>query len=291
MKHIPILHIDQFEQEDSLEDFYSNDLSIHLERNAEIIHIPHRHDFFLCVFFTKGAGVHEIDFDSYPVRPGSVFFLRPGQTHCWTFEDEPEGYIFFHTQSFYELNFSNKQLTQFPFYYSHKNPPYLNLIWNDRGKIEQRFKEIYTEFEQLSVYKKQKIVSLVDLVYIDLTRLYSTSKANLLSASSRYLEILSALEKEIEQFYITQKSATFYADRLHITPKHLNRIVKTTLDKTTTEVIADRIFLEAKRLIVHSGNSLSGIAEALGYDDYAYFSKLFKQKMGVTPLGFKKGYT
>ena len=48
--------------------------------------------------------------------------------------------------------------------------------------------------------------------------------------------------------------------------------------------------LEAKRLIVHSNNSLSNISEILGFEDYAYFSKLFKTKTKTTPKNFKYKY-
>jgi len=55
-------------------------------------------------------------------------------------------------------------------------------------------------------------------------------------------------------------------------------------------LITERVLLESKRLIVHSDNSLSAIAEILGYEDYAYFSKVFKAKTNMTPLEFKKSY-
>ena len=91
-------------------------------------------------------------------------------------------------------------------------------------------------------------------------------------------------------FYKTEKSVTFYANMLNITAKHLNRITKVTINKTSTELITERVILEAKRLIVHSKKPLSITAETLGYNDYAHFSKLFKLKTGITPLRFKKKY-
>ncbi|WP_396589893.1 helix-turn-helix domain-containing protein [Allomuricauda sp. R78024] len=290
MQHIPILNIEQFEQEESLSDFYSNDLQQHLKKNAQIIHKPHKHDFFLCVLFRKGSGVHEIDFNTYPIQPGSVFFLKPGQTHSWKFDSTPEGYIFFHTPDFYELYFLNRKLTQFPFYYSLKNPPDLTLTLEELDNIAMRFKEINIEYHQSSTYKKQKLISLVNLAYIDLTRLYASYEPIKKVLSSTYLQTLETLESIIEEDYKTGKSAKFYADKLHITPKHLNRITKTTLNKTTTELITERVLLEAKRLIVHSDNSLTKVAERLGYEDYAYFSRVFKVKTGKTPLEFKKSY-
>lgn len=290
MKNIPVLDIEQFEQNVPLSDFYSNDLKSHLIKNESVINKPHSHNFYLCVLFTKGDGIHEIDFNSYTVTTGSVFFLKPGQTHYWQFTSEPEGYIFFHTQDFYELHFSKSKLEQFPFYYSHKNAPDIVLEPNKLNNIATIFSSINNEYYNDLPYKKQKIASLIHNAYIDLARQYGNSKISTKATSTTYIETLRALEKEIELHYKTEKSAQFYAEKLHITPKHLNRICKATLGKTTTDIITERVLLESKRLIVHSKNTLANIADILGFKDYAYFSKIFKAKTNLTPLQFKKSY-
>ena len=290
MKTIPILNIQQFEEIHPLEDFYSNDLTSHLNKNKNLVYKPHKHNFYLCIIFTVGSGIHEIDFNSYKVKPGSVFFLKPGQTHSWKFDSKPEGYIFFHTQDFYELNFSNCLLNQFPFYFSQKNTPSLVLTKSQTSILYQKFKELNNEYYQKRSYKRIKIASIINTIYIDLARCYIDSKPKEVKSSLRYIETLRSLEKEIEHSYLSEKSAQFYADKLNISSKHLNRVVKTTLDKTTTELISERVLLEAKRLIVHSDNSLTAISEILGFEDYAYFSKVFKAKTKTTPIGFKKKY-
>jgi len=290
MKTIPILNIQQFEHEVARSDFYSNDLKSHLKKNRNFFHKPHRHDFFLCVLFSHGTGIHDIDFDRYEVQPGSVFFLKPGQTHYWKFKELPEGYIFFHTQDFFELHFSKSKLGQFPFYFSDKSVPAMTLSLDEITVLESKFKDINSEYRVNLPFKKQKILSLMNTVYIDLARLYSTTESDVNPSSVTYIETLRACEKAINTHFKTEKSAKFYAEQLHITPKHLNRIIKTTVGKTTTELITERILLESKRLMVHSNNSLSMIAEILGYSDYAYFSKVFKAKTNMTPLEFRKNY-
>ncbi len=290
MKSIPILNIQQFEQDVPISDFYSNDLNSHLEKNKDLFDKPHRHDFFLCVLFSKGSGTHEIDFNTYQIKPGSVYFLRPGQTHYWKFDNPPEGYIFFHTQNFYELHFSKSKIEQFPYYYSYKNMPTLHLNSNETKRLESIFRNINDEYHKDLPYKKQKIASLINIVYIDLSRHYSTLESTKDIVSVTYIDTLRSLERIIDIHYKTDKSAKFYANKLNITPKHLNRIVKATLGKTTTDLITERVILESKRLIVHSNNTLSAISEILGFQDYAYFSRVFKQKTEVTPLEFKKSY-
>ncbi|WP_232228799.1 helix-turn-helix domain-containing protein [Cellulophaga lytica] len=127
-------------------------------------------------------------------------------------------------------------------------------------------------------------------MYIDLARQYNKEAPTTETNSVAYIETLRALEQEIEIHFKTEKSAQFYADKLHITAKHLNRVCKTTLNKTTTELITERVILESKRLLVHSKNTMSSISENLGFKDYAYFSKVFKSKTKLTPLEFKKSY-
>lgn len=291
MKNLPVLSINQFEQQESLTNFYSNDLSTHLKQNAKIVHKSHSHDFYLCVCFTAGEGVHEIDFNSYNITKGSVFFLRPGQTHRWHFTSPSKGFIFFHTADFFQFQFTNINLNQFPFYFSLENPPMLQLDDFQLNSVVSHFSIINTEYKGKLAYKKEKIASLINLAYIDLSRYYTANVSKKDVVSSSYLSILKALELEIELHFKAEKTVQFYADALNITAKHLNRVTRATINKTTSEFILDRVILEAKRLIVHSNNSLSIIAESLGYFDYAHFSKLFKSKVGITALAFKKKHS
>jgi len=287
---IPVLKINQFKENKTLKNVYVNDFFNHIQINKNLITTPHSHNFHLCVLFTKGTGTHEIDFNSYTISPGKVFFLKPGQTHSWRFDTNPEGYIFFHTQDFYDLNFLSHGLDSFPFYYSYQNPPILQLDHNHIVNIKTKFDNLFKEYSSNNLLKELKIVTIISSIYIDLTRVYTAhvKPENLITSS--YSKILEQLEILINQYFYTEKLPSFYAEKLNITTKHLNRVVKQTLNKTTSQLISDRILLEAKRLIVHSNNNLAQVANTLEFSDYAYFSKFFKSKTGITPLGFKKKY-
>ncbi|MGO3708051.1 MAG: helix-turn-helix domain-containing protein [Mesonia hippocampi] len=286
----PVLKIEQFKQLEPLTDFYINTIANHINENKNLISKSHKHNFYLCVLFTKGEGIHEIDFSSYPIKPGKVFFLRPGQTHAWKFTSPPEGYIFFHSKEFYELKFLEHKLKSFPFYYSFQNPPVLTLSKKSVDFLQKKYEEIYHEFQHNEAFRALKIVNLINGIYIDLLREY-TATINLEKfISVNYLTILENLEQLINTYFLKEKLPRFYADKLSITTKHLNRVVKETISKTTSELIADRILLEAKRMMVHSDESLTNIASLLEFSDYAYFSKIFKAKTGLTPSNFRKKY-
>ncbi|QTE21702.1 AraC family transcriptional regulator [Polaribacter cellanae] len=287
---IPILKINQFQESESLNNFYINSFSNHINLNKKLLEKPHSHNFYLCVLFTEGSGVHEIDFNSYQVNSGKVFFLKPGQTHSWKFSKEPEGFIFFHSQELYELKFLDHTLSSFPFFYSNQNPPLLELPQKEIPALNLKFKEIYNEYKQQKLLKELKIINLINSIYIDLTRTYTANVNFKKLTSPSYLVILEKLENLINENFYTKKLPKFYANQLNISTKHLNRVVKKTINKTTNQLISERIILEAKRLIIHSENNLANISNTLNFSDYAYFSKFFKLKTGYTPLNFRKKY-
>lgn len=284
-----VLDIDQFKTTRLLNNFYVNRFSSHIETNSSIIGTPHSHNFYLCVLFTKGTGTHEIDFSTYDIHPGKIFFLKPGQTHFWKFETAPEGYIFFHSKAFYNMHYLPHKLSAFPFYYSYQNPPFLDLS-DDYKAIEVKYQNLYNEYLDSKPFRELKIVNTISDIYMDLTRKYAVDIDIANYSQSGYLKILEKLENFIDLHYDKEKLPKFYANKLNITTKHLNRVVKETVNKTTNQLITERVIIEAKRLIVHSNSSLFAIADTLGFKDYAYFSRYFKNRVKVTPLEFRKRY-
>lgn len=287
---IPVLNISQFKESTPLNDVYINSFSNHIQLNKNLINNPHSHNFYLCVLFTEGTGTHEIDFNSYSINPGKVFFLKPGQTHFWKFETQPEGFIIFHSQEFYELKFLEHKLNSFPFFYSYQNPPVLELEPKQLYELNLKFQEAYIEYLKANLLRELKIVNCLNNIYIELTRAYTVNINLEKLNSSNYSGILETLENLINTHFYKEKFPKFYAYELNITTKHLNRVVKKTINKTTSQLISERIILEAKRLIVHSHDNLSNIAYTLEFSDYAYFSKFFKSKTGMTPIDFRKKY-
>lgn len=285
-----VLDIDQFNTSKLLNDLYVNKFPDHIHTNRHLINKPHSHNFYLCVIFTGGTGVHEIDFNTYEIKPGRIFFLKPGQTHFWKFDTKPTGFIFFHSQEFYEMHYISHRLSRFPFYYSYQNPPFLDIPQNDQ-EVLNKYHSLHEEYVGSKLFRELKIVNIITDIYITLTRKY-TSDVDLTDYSpSSYLKILENLENFVDKHYDEQKLPKFYANKLNITTKHLNRVVKETVNKTTNQLISERVILEAKRLIIHSNNSLTSIAFTLGFSDYAYFSRYFKNKSGVTPINFRKRYS
>jgi AraC-like DNA-binding protein len=105
--------------------------------------------------------------------------------------------------------------------------------------------------------------------------------------SKKYLIIFKQFKNLLEQHFADNRTATFFAEQLHITTHHLNLLTKHVAGKTASEVIRARSILEAKRLLTFTDKTVSEIAFELNYTDSSYFAKIFKAETGRTPIAFK----
>ena len=289
-KPFPVYDIDNFSYRGTESAFYANTFPDHLQQHAHLILAPHRHVFYLSVLFTKGSGIHEIDFNSYDIVPGSVFMLFPGQVHSWEVSKDIDGYIFFHEREFYSLNFTHEKVENYPFFSSTENTPLIILKNEEVPGIEIRFREIVTEYRNRHLMGFQKICSLLNLLYIDLSRIYLPVAQRAKQNETQLMQV-RRLEVLVENNFRGIKYPTQYAQMMFMSEKNLNRICKITFNKTTSDVIVDRIVLEAKRMLVHSKLSVIQISAELGYIDDSYFVRVFKKRTGETPMEFSKRYS
>ncbi|MCW3107627.1 MAG: transcriptional regulator, AraC family [Segetibacter sp.] len=289
MKILPVYGIEQYQYLGTACDFYANTLTSHFTQHHHFILTPHRHSHYISVLVNRGSGIYQIDFTNYEITPGSVFLLAPGQVHNVKPSEDIEGYVFFHTRDFYDLNYINNRIDNFPFFSCIPNPSVIFLKNEASEKIESIYREIVEEYQQNKLMKFRKLCALVNILYIELSRVYLPVKQRVIQNES-YLFRLRKLEDLVETNFKSLKYPKDYAQFINVSDKHLNRICKTCLNKTTSQLITDRIILEAKRMLVFSKYSVCEIAEELGYTDTSYFFRLFKKKTGVTPLEFLNKY-
>ena len=288
---ISVLHIDLFQKGKNTSDFYFSTVQNHLIVGHRHLEKAHRHDFYATILFTKGSGIHEIDFQKYDVLPGSLFFMSPGQIHSWELSDDIEGYLFFCLQDFYELHYVNQKLRNFPFFGSVNFPRKLQLNNNELDENINLMLQLQEEYQSQNIMKNGLMLSLMSQIFINSTRQFSRDFENLASSASlSYFKHYQEFETLVEEYFTTEKSIAFYASLLNISSKHLNRITQTVVQKTATDVITERVILEAKRMLMYLDESLVEIAFRLGYEEYSYFVRVFRKTSGMTPTQFIKMY-
>jgi AraC family transcriptional regulator, transcriptional activator of pobA len=88
---------------------------------------------------------------------------------------------------------------------------------------------------------------------------------------------------------IKLRSASEFAEQLNVHVNHLNRAIKEITQKTTTQIIADRLLQEAKIMLKQSNWNISEIAYALGFTEVTHFNNFFKKHTDMNPSKFRKG--
>lgn len=119
------------------------------------------------------------------------------------------------------------------------------------------------------------------------TRLKS-SKATCGPGADLRHPLLAELRDLIEQNYRTLHSPADYAERLHVTPKTLGKIVREHMGTTPTDLIRNRILIHAKWQLLHTLKPVKEISRELGFSDELYFSRLFKKATGYSPTFFRE---
>jgi AraC family transcriptional regulator, transcriptional activator of pobA len=282
---IPVYNIDAFQDTRDESEFYANHIRLHIKKHNQMILLPHKHNFYMSLLFTAGSGTHIVEFVRYKIEPGVVFMLGPGKVHTYELSDDIDGIIFFHSKEFFDLNFTFEKVDQYPFFSSVRNSPLIVLPKPSTEKIEGLFNDIVGEYEGRNFMRLKIICSYIHLLYIALTRAYLPEKL-MDSQNLRYLSKVQLLEDLIDKNFRTIKSVRSFAKLMFVSEKHLNRMVKTSLNKTTSDLISERIILEAKRELAFSKKNVSEIIDDLGYDDSAYFFRFFKKKTSYTPSEF-----
>ncbi len=106
---------------------------------------------------------------------------------------------------------------------------------------------------------------------------------------NRYLRIVVELNKLIERNIISEKKPSAYASMLNISEEvYLNEAVKATTGKNVSSFIRSKIIFNSQTQMTYTSLSVKEIAYTLGYEDYPYFSRLFKKETGIAPMEFRK---
>lgn len=92
----------------------------------------------------------------------------------------------------------------------------------------------------------------------------------------------------LSEHYKQERSVSFYAEKLHLSPKYFTTLIKKTSGQTAAEWINQYVILEAKNLLKYSTMNVQEIAYHLNFPNQSFFGKYFKHHTGMTPSEYKK---
>jgi AraC family transcriptional activator of pobA len=99
--------------------------------------------------------------------------------------------------------------------------------------------------------------------------------------------LFQRFEALLEQHFLRHWTVSDYAAALSITPTHLSRLTRSATGHAASHLILERVIREARRNLVYTNLPVSTIAYALGFNDPAYFSRLFSGATGLSPKSFR----
>lgn len=279
------IHLRSIKEPDLSGNFGISNVNDLLAEN-DMVEKIHRHDFFFVLAVEKGTGEHQIDFTNYPVSDYSVFLVRPGQIHQLLLKRGSKGYLMGFDPGFYSPG--GKQKKQM-FRVASRNNFYRFNTSIYKGKLFSVFEWLYNEYSTRRIMYKEGIKANLDLFFLELFR--QAGNSNISTDNNSYTqELLEELLEMLEIHFCENKQVTFYAQKLNLTPYQLNTITKNTLGKTYSQLINERIILEAKRNLLATSNQVKEIAYQLCYDDPSYFIRFFKKHTGLTPEAFRLNF-
>jgi AraC family transcriptional activator of pobA len=227
---------------------------------------PHRHDFWQIILITKGAGIHQIDFETYKVRPRQIFIIKPGQVHRWKMNANIKGMIVEFGRTGQLLN----------------SPDEIILAEKEFTTLQMLTSIMQNEASARGTDVDASLRSLLNSFLIQLER--HTPRQD----SKKSTSVIENFRMLVEKNFMKEHRVEFYAEKMGITSKALTMQVTRALGKSPRTVIQDRFMMEARRYLAFSNMSIAEIGYELGFEDANYFTRFFKSYEKLTPAAFRK---
>ena len=243
------------------------------------------------LYVAKGCKI-KVDFNVYDTTGPSLFFISPNQVLSIESLCNEPGYLIFYNQDFYCIQIHDEEVACDGLLYNNiHNMPMTVVPAQESAFIDNLFLQIEDEFNLKDCSQEEMLRTYLKQLFIKSTRLWKIQHLDVVMArQDNDIEFFRRFTQLLEANYKKKHSVADYADILAIAPKTLTHKFKRLNLPQPNEIIKSRIILEAKRLLVHTPKSAKEIAYDLGYEDPAYFSRLFYIKTGETPFRFKSKY-
>ena len=242
----------------------------------------HRHNFYEILVITKNDAKHTIDFQSFTVKEDEILIIPKNSVHKTEENQKYSGLWLLFTDAFLSME-QSKILYRLSVFNPLINNKLIKI--NEENELSKYLEIINSEY----LKNENDTILLQNLLFTFLLKLENVAQnqyqtANLVAEQNVYIQFISLLENNFK----SNHNVTYYSENLNVTSKKLNSILTKITGKTASELIIDRIIIEAKRLLAYSDLSIKEIAYFLGFDDNHYFSRIFKKKVLLSPELFKK---
>ena len=244
-------------------------------------------DAFYHIFLFDGKGKIIIDFVEYNFDGKTVLFTSPYQNIQILSDKNIEISILSFHGDFYCIEYHKKEVACNGLLFNNIYLfPHLSLSKKTFKEISDYFHKIQ-EINPEEDFSEAILRSYLQLILAISSKVKSKFLPKKDLAQNDFSE-LKAFQNLVDEHFLKEKSPAFYADLLHISPNTLSKKIKAEFSKTPSQIIQERVILEAKKQIHLTRKSIKEIAAELNFEDEFYFSKYFKKHTGVSPTKFRE---
>ncbi len=254
--------------------------------------VPYSRRDFYKITITLGSGKVYFADKVHEVKKQALTFSNPHIPYKWEHLDKITGGVFCIFDQHFFNQFGN--LNQYSVYQPDGNRVF-ELSDEQLEKVTPVFQRMFDELASDYIHKYDVLRTLVlELIHfaIKMQPTSNISDIKSIGASQRIATLfLELVERQFpiddNHQQIRLRTASEFAKQLNVHVNHLNRAIKEITEKTTTQIIAERIVQEAKILLKHSKWNVSEIAFALGFNEITHFNNFFKKHVQLSPLKFR----
>jgi AraC family transcriptional activator of pobA len=261
----------------------------HFDNNNHFDHIQ-RNNYYSLIWITKGGGKVKADFAEHHFEENSLLAFSPYQPFMLCTSEGIEGIAIHFHSDFYCIHFHQKEVSCNGVLFNNiYQPPFTRITDQAKTTFRMVIEQMKAEIQNAELAQYELLISYLKIFLITASRLKNEQLEELKSMpDTKEPYILQNLKDAIELNFKTKHSAGNYAEILNISPKALARISKNYFNKTLTDLISERIIIEAKRELYMTNKTVKEIAYELGYDDEHYFSRFFKTNADVSPQLYRE---
>ena len=163
----------------------------------------------------------------------------------------------------------------------------LPLTTTEQVQIEN-FITVMWDVLQEPVFRKEVIQHLLAGLLYNIEYIAKNKGQSESSPLTHQNDIFQRFISLVNTYSKTERNVSFYADKLCLTPRYLNTVIRQASQQTVMDWINQSIILEAKVLLKHSNRLVYQISDELNFPNPSFFSKFFKRMTGMTPQEYQK---
>ena len=232
----------------------------------------------------------------YKYDEGVMYFMAPGQVFGWmstteeTKDPPMSGWALYIHPDFLWNTPLAKSMKRYE-YWDYSVNEALFLSEKEETTIIGVMQHIQNEyFANMDNFSQDIIISLVEVLLNYADRFYHRQFLTRKIENHQILDRLEGVLNSEDLFSHGLPSVQYVAERLCLSPNYLSSLLKVLTGRNTLQHIQDKMIEKAKERISTTELSVSEISYELGFEHPQSFSRLFKAKTGVSPLGFRNRF-